>query len=150
MQRSSSQLGKESHHHPWMAIKLDRSNISLMESECGSTSTIMTNSNYGRHADVKLWSSLRRSESEAQAAVPVHVSSDAGGISSFLLRFTLLLFQFLASPPIYFCFWGRVSSLAWNPLARRSVRWWICFFWTHGEVVGALAGEWSRIFRVSK
>ncbi|CAN7031131.1 hypothetical protein BRARA_H00779 [Brassica rapa] len=59
MQRSSSQLGKESqshhhHHHPWMAIKLDRSNISLMESECGSTSTIMTNSNYGRHVDVSL------------------------------------------------------------------------------------------------
>ena len=58
MQRSSSQLGKESqshhHHHPWMAIKLDRSNISLMESECGSTSTIMTNSNYGRHVNVSL------------------------------------------------------------------------------------------------
>lgn len=62
MQRSSSQLGsntaKESqqhHHHqyyPWMAIKLDRSNISLMESECGSTSTVMTNTNYGRHVDV--------------------------------------------------------------------------------------------------
>ncbi|KAF8086988.1 hypothetical protein N665_0606s0015 [Sinapis alba] len=59
MQRSSSQLGKESqshqHHlHQWMAVKLDRSNISLMESECGSTSTIMTNSNYGRHVDVSL------------------------------------------------------------------------------------------------
>ncbi|CAN8232088.1 unnamed protein product [Cochlearia groenlandica] len=64
MQRSSSQLGsttaKESqqHHHnqyyPWMAIKLDRSNISLMESESGSTSTVMTNSNYGgRHVDVQ-------------------------------------------------------------------------------------------------
>ncbi|CAH2079135.1 unnamed protein product [Thlaspi arvense] len=65
MQRSSSQLGpataKESQHHhqyqyhPWMAIKLDRSNISLMESECGSTSTIMTtNTNYGgRHVDVQ-------------------------------------------------------------------------------------------------
>jgi hypothetical protein len=63
MQRSSSQLGsntaKESqqhHHHqyyPWMAIKLDRSNISLMESECGSTSTVMTNTNYGRHVDVQ-------------------------------------------------------------------------------------------------
>ncbi|CAA7044433.1 unnamed protein product [Microthlaspi erraticum] len=61
MQRSSSQLGKESqhqHHHqqhhqyyPWMAIKLDRSNISLMESESGSTSTVMTNTNYGRHVD---------------------------------------------------------------------------------------------------
>ncbi|CAH8276658.1 unnamed protein product [Arabidopsis lyrata] len=64
MQRSSSQLGsntaKESqqhqHHHqyyPWMAIKLDKSNISLMESECGSTSTVMTNTNYGRHVDVQ-------------------------------------------------------------------------------------------------
>ncbi|KAL1220671.1 Protein IQ-DOMAIN 19 [Cardamine amara subsp. amara] len=66
MQRSSSQLGptttaKESQHHhhphhqyyPWMAIKLDRSNISLMESECGSTSTVMTNTNYGRQVDVQ-------------------------------------------------------------------------------------------------
>ncbi|KFK43744.1 hypothetical protein AALP_AA1G167200 [Arabis alpina] len=61
MQRSSSQLGsttaKESQQHhqyyPWMAIKLDRSNISLMESECGSTSTVMTNTNYGRHVDVQ-------------------------------------------------------------------------------------------------
>ncbi|CAH8313111.1 unnamed protein product [Eruca vesicaria subsp. sativa] len=63
MQRSSSQLGKESqshqhhhHHHqhyPWMAIKLDRSHISLMESECGSSSTVMTNTNYGRHVDVQ-------------------------------------------------------------------------------------------------
>lgn len=69
----------------------------------------------------------------------MYVSSDAGGISSLLLHFTLLLIQFLASPPIYFCFWGRVSSLVRNPLARRSFRWWICFFWTHGEVVGALA-----------
>uniref|UniRef100_A0A1J3E1M3 Protein IQ-DOMAIN 31 n=1 Tax=Noccaea caerulescens TaxID=107243 RepID=A0A1J3E1M3_NOCCA len=66
MQRSSSHLGKESQHHqhhqqhqqhhqyyPWMAIKLDRSNISLMESECGSTSTVMTNTNCGRHVDVQ-------------------------------------------------------------------------------------------------
>ncbi|KAF3597176.1 hypothetical protein DY000_02024343 [Brassica cretica] len=85
----------------------------------------------------KFRSSLRHSE--APAEVSVYVSSDAGGISSLLLHFTLLLIQFLASPPIYFCFWGRVSSLVRNPLARRSFRWWICFFWTHGEVVGALA-----------
>ncbi|CAG7888251.1 unnamed protein product, partial [Brassica rapa] len=52
--RASSQLGKESHYeyYPWIATKLDRSNISLMESECGSTSTVMTNTNYGRHVDV--------------------------------------------------------------------------------------------------
>ncbi|KAG2239225.1 hypothetical protein Bca52824_090085 [Brassica carinata] len=51
MQRASSQLGKESQHqyYPWMATKLDRSNISLMEeSECGSTSTVMIDTNYVR------------------------------------------------------------------------------------------------------
>ncbi|KAJ0232726.1 IQ-domain 19 [Hirschfeldia incana] len=58
MQRpSSSQLGKESPHHqyyPWMASKLDRSNVSVMEeSECGSTRTVMTNTKYGRHVDVQ-------------------------------------------------------------------------------------------------
>ncbi|XP_010435074.1 PREDICTED: uncharacterized protein LOC104718945 [Camelina sativa] len=68
MQRSSSQLGSnptakdsqqqqhQHHHHqsyPWMAIKLDKSNMSLMESECGSTSTIMNSTNYGRHVDVQ-------------------------------------------------------------------------------------------------
>ncbi|KAF8048712.1 hypothetical protein N665_2428s0003 [Sinapis alba] len=54
IQRSSPRLGKESQHqyYPWMATKLDRSNISLMESECGSTSSVMTNANYGRHVDV--------------------------------------------------------------------------------------------------
>ncbi|CAH8316871.1 unnamed protein product [Eruca vesicaria subsp. sativa] len=54
MQRTSSQLGKESHHqyYPWMATKLDRSNISLMESECGSTSPIMTNINHGSHVNI--------------------------------------------------------------------------------------------------
>ncbi|KAF8100648.1 hypothetical protein N665_0219s0023 [Sinapis alba] len=55
IQRSSPQLGKESQHqyYPWMATKLDRSNVSLMESECGSTSSVMTNANYGRHVDVQ-------------------------------------------------------------------------------------------------
>ncbi|XP_010552067.1 PREDICTED: protein IQ-DOMAIN 14-like [Tarenaya hassleriana] len=57
MQRSSSHLGSKDHHHeehhqnqyyPWMAIKLDRSNVSVKESECGSTSTVMTNTNYCR------------------------------------------------------------------------------------------------------
>ncbi|CAN7072429.1 unnamed protein product [Brassica oleracea var. botrytis] len=54
MHRASSQLGKESQHeyYPWMATKLHRSNISLMASECGSTSTFMTNTNYGRDVDV--------------------------------------------------------------------------------------------------
>ncbi|KAF3599333.1 hypothetical protein F2Q69_00034694 [Brassica cretica] len=55
MHRASSQLGKESQHeyYPWMATKLHRSNISLMASECGSTSTFMTNTNYGRDVDVQ-------------------------------------------------------------------------------------------------
>ncbi|KAJ4912282.1 IQ-domain 19 [Raphanus sativus] len=58
MQRpSSSQLGNETQHHqyyPWMATRLDRSDISLMEeSECGSTSAVMTNTKYGRYVDVQ-------------------------------------------------------------------------------------------------
>ncbi|XP_010525232.1 PREDICTED: protein IQ-DOMAIN 14-like [Tarenaya hassleriana] len=57
MQRSSSHVGStvmaKDHHHqlqyyPWMGIKLDRSNVSLKDSECGSSSTVMTNINYCR------------------------------------------------------------------------------------------------------
>ncbi|KAF5452784.1 hypothetical protein F2P56_027749 [Juglans regia] len=49
MQRSSSHLGLTAHNYqyPW-PIKLDRSAVSLKDSECGSTSTILTNPNYGR------------------------------------------------------------------------------------------------------
>lgn len=49
MQRSSSQVGATAHnyHYPW-SIKLDRSAVSLKDSECGSTSTVLTNTNYCR------------------------------------------------------------------------------------------------------
>ncbi|KVH88318.1 protein of unknown function DUF4005 [Cynara cardunculus var. scolymus] len=50
MQRSSSHVGSgaETNHYPW-SIKLDRSTVSLMESECGSTSTVLTNGgNYSK------------------------------------------------------------------------------------------------------
>ncbi|PIA45036.1 hypothetical protein AQUCO_01700528v1 [Aquilegia coerulea] len=49
MQRSSSQVGSggQGHQFPF-PIKLDRSSISLKESECGSTSTILTDTNYCR------------------------------------------------------------------------------------------------------
>ncbi|KAF7837887.1 protein IQ-DOMAIN 14 [Senna tora] len=51
MQRSSSHVGSTTaqnyHHHPW-SIKLDRSTVSLVDSECGSTSTVLTNANYCR------------------------------------------------------------------------------------------------------
>lgn len=40
MQRSSS-------HYPW-SVKLDRSSVSLKDSECGSSSTVLTNTNYCR------------------------------------------------------------------------------------------------------
>ncbi|KAG4910435.1 hypothetical protein JHK87_056551 [Glycine soja] len=49
MQRSSSHVGATVHnyHYPW-SIKLDRSAVSLKDSECGSTSTVLTNTNYCR------------------------------------------------------------------------------------------------------
>lgn len=49
MQRSSSQVGAaaQNYQFPW-SIKLDRSAVSLIESECGSTSTVLTNTNYCR------------------------------------------------------------------------------------------------------
>lgn len=44
MQRSSSHVGMtaQNYQYPW-SIKLDRSSVSLKESECGSTSTVLTN-----------------------------------------------------------------------------------------------------------
>ncbi|XP_073046945.1 LOW QUALITY PROTEIN: protein IQ-DOMAIN 19-like [Primulina eburnea] len=49
MQRSSSNLGSnaQNYHYPW-SVKLDRSTVSLKDSECGSTSTVLTNTNYCR------------------------------------------------------------------------------------------------------
>ncbi|XP_027367718.1 uncharacterized protein LOC113873674 [Abrus precatorius] len=49
MQRSSSHVGATAHNYqyPW-SIKLDRSTVSLKDSECGSTSTVLTNTNYCR------------------------------------------------------------------------------------------------------
>lgn len=49
MQRSSSHLGSAAHsyQYPW-SIKLDKSSMSLQESECGSSSTVLTNTNYCR------------------------------------------------------------------------------------------------------
>lgn len=49
MQRSSSHVGStaENYKYPW-SIKLDRSTVSLKESECGSSSTVLTNPNYCR------------------------------------------------------------------------------------------------------
>ena len=49
MQRSSSQVGltANGYQFPWN-LKLDRSNISIKDSECGSTSTVLTNANYCR------------------------------------------------------------------------------------------------------
>ncbi|KAF5752323.1 hypothetical protein HS088_TW01G00231 [Tripterygium wilfordii] len=49
MQRSSSHVGAPAHNYqyPWN-IKLDRSSVSLKDSECGSTSTVLTNTNYCR------------------------------------------------------------------------------------------------------
>ncbi|KAK9930902.1 hypothetical protein M0R45_018206 [Rubus argutus] len=49
MQRSSSHVGStaQNYQYPWYNIKLDRSSVSLMESECGSSSTVLTtNTNY--------------------------------------------------------------------------------------------------------
>lgn len=49
MQRSSSHVGSavQNYQYPW-SIKLDKSTVSLKESECGSTSTVLTNANYCR------------------------------------------------------------------------------------------------------
>ncbi|KAJ4767785.1 Protein IQ-DOMAIN 31 [Rhynchospora pubera] len=49
MQRSSSSAGMtiNGYQYPW-SLKLDKSSASLKESECGSTSSILTNSNYCR------------------------------------------------------------------------------------------------------
>lgn len=44
MQRSSSHVGStaQNYHYPW-SVKLDKSAVSLKDSECGSTSTVLTN-----------------------------------------------------------------------------------------------------------
>ncbi|KAL3626318.1 IQ-domain [Castilleja foliolosa] len=49
MQRSSSHVGSaaQNYQYPW-SVKLDRSAVSLKDSECGSTSTVLTNANYCR------------------------------------------------------------------------------------------------------
>ncbi|XP_022761089.1 uncharacterized protein LOC111307347 [Durio zibethinus] len=49
MQRSSSHVGAtaQNYQYPW-SIKLNRSTVSLIDSECGSTSTVLTNTNYCR------------------------------------------------------------------------------------------------------
>ncbi|KAG8373099.1 hypothetical protein BUALT_Bualt12G0135400 [Buddleja alternifolia] len=49
MQRSSSHVGSatQNYQYPW-SVKLDKSAVSLMDSECGSTSTALTNTNYCR------------------------------------------------------------------------------------------------------
>lgn len=50
MQRSSSHVGStaQNYQYPW-SVKLDRSNISLKDSECGSSTTVLTtNTNYCR------------------------------------------------------------------------------------------------------
>ncbi|XP_021899552.1 LOW QUALITY PROTEIN: protein IQ-DOMAIN 14-like [Carica papaya] len=49
MQRSSSHVGTtaQNYQYPW-SIKLDKSTVSLIDSECGSTSTVLTNTNYCR------------------------------------------------------------------------------------------------------
>ncbi|KAL8162711.1 hypothetical protein V2J09_014200 [Rumex salicifolius] len=46
MQRSSSNVGPTS-HYPW-SIKLDKSSVSVMESECGSNCSVLTTANYCR------------------------------------------------------------------------------------------------------
>uniref|UniRef100_A0A5B7AYK1 Putative Iq-domain 31 isoform 2 n=1 Tax=Davidia involucrata TaxID=16924 RepID=A0A5B7AYK1_DAVIN len=46
MQRSSSHVGSTA-QYPW-SVKLDRSAVSLKDSECGSTSTVLTNTIYCR------------------------------------------------------------------------------------------------------
>ncbi|KAL1548629.1 IQ-domain [Salvia divinorum] len=44
MQRSSS---NQNYHYPW-SVKLDRSAVSLKDSECGSSTTLLSNTNYCR------------------------------------------------------------------------------------------------------
>ncbi|KAK4257984.1 hypothetical protein QN277_007502 [Acacia crassicarpa] len=48
MQRSSSHVGSTAHNYqyPWSMIRLDKSSASLNHSECGSSSTVLTNTNY--------------------------------------------------------------------------------------------------------
>ncbi|XP_073054447.1 protein IQ-DOMAIN 19-like isoform X2 [Primulina eburnea] len=49
MQRSSSHVRPKAQNYPnSYSVKLDRSNVSIKESECGSTSTIMSNTTYSR------------------------------------------------------------------------------------------------------
>lgn len=50
MQRSASQVGSAAqNNYPW-SIKLDRSNVSVKDSECGSTCSVLTtNTMYSRH-----------------------------------------------------------------------------------------------------
>ncbi|KAL8206293.1 hypothetical protein R6Q57_009844 [Mikania cordata] len=47
MQRSSSNtgVGAQNYNYPW-SVKLDKSTVSLIGSECGSTSSVLTNLNY--------------------------------------------------------------------------------------------------------
>ncbi|KAJ6890591.1 hypothetical protein NC651_024176 [Populus alba x Populus x berolinensis] len=49
MQRSSSHVGAtaQNYQYPW-SVKLDRSSVSLKDSECESNSTMLTNTNYCR------------------------------------------------------------------------------------------------------
>lgn len=49
MQRSSSHVGMTAngYQYPW-SMKLDKSSVSIKDSECGSTSTVLTNTNYCR------------------------------------------------------------------------------------------------------
>ncbi|KAK6122682.1 hypothetical protein DH2020_043566 [Rehmannia glutinosa] len=47
IQRSSSHVGPNYDQHPW-CLNLDKSTISLKDSECGSTSTVLSNTNYCR------------------------------------------------------------------------------------------------------
>lgn len=48
MQRSSSHVGSTAHNYqyPWSMIRLDKSSASLNNSECGSSNTVLTNTNY--------------------------------------------------------------------------------------------------------
>ncbi|XP_010694040.2 protein IQ-DOMAIN 19 [Beta vulgaris subsp. vulgaris] len=49
MQRSSSQVGStgQNYHYPW-SVKLDKSTVSLKDSECGSTYSVASNAYYCR------------------------------------------------------------------------------------------------------
>ncbi|XP_073302239.1 protein IQ-DOMAIN 19-like [Primulina huaijiensis] len=49
MQRSSSQVVSKAQNYPnSYSVKLDKSNVSIKESECGSTCTIMSNATYSK------------------------------------------------------------------------------------------------------